>query len=57
MEWLISWRSDLLAAYAASSPLITSTFSNTDRSRRDLAGIYNPVNPALISSLGLELIA
>ena len=57
MERLISWRSDLLAAYAASSPLITSTFRYTDLSRRHFAGIYNPENPALIISLGLELIA
>jgi hypothetical protein len=56
MEWLISWRSDLLAAYAASSPLITSTARYTDLSRLDFAGILNPENPALIS-LGLELMA
>jgi len=56
MEWSISCRSDLLAAYAASSPLITRTARYTDLSRLDFAGILNPENPALIS-LGLELMA
>jgi hypothetical protein len=37
-------------------PLITSTAFYTDLSRPHFAGIYNPVNPAIIS-LGLELIA
>jgi hypothetical protein len=53
MEWLISWRSDLLAAYAASTTRITSTARYTDLSRLHFAGILYPDNPALIS-LGPE---
>jgi hypothetical protein len=56
MEWLISWRSDLLAAYAASTTRITITVRYTDLFRLHLAGILYPGNPAPIS-LGLELIA
>jgi hypothetical protein len=56
MEWLISWCSNLLAAYAVSTTRITITFRYTDLSRLDLAGILNPENPALVSQV-LERIA